>query len=182
MVTQKHILLVEIRYTDKETQVITPIRLTSAPFNVQHADVEWVAAGDLLSIGDYESNYELITDGIEIQLSGVNGAYQSIIETHGFRNAPVDVLIATLDEASNIVSSATYYHRGFAMSPMTEYNDADGTITVAFETESAFKNLKRTNRLMTTSIAHHQALHPKDMFFQYTADSALGEETWKERS
>ncbi|HHF2952154.1 TPA: hypothetical protein ACPJ0E_001755 [Vibrio diabolicus] len=178
--SQQQILLVELRYKDHSNGEITPVRLTSAPFDVEHAGVTWSAAGDLLSIGKTESTYELITDGLEITLSGINQAYQAIIECHGFRNAPVDVLLATLPENTNVVSSAKYYHRGFAMTPVTEFDESTGSITVAFETQSAFKNLELNNQLMTTSLAHHQSLHPNDKFFQYTADTSLGEENWRD--
>ncbi|MCV5216305.1 hypothetical protein OFC53_34280, partial [Escherichia coli] len=85
--------------------------------------------------------------GLEITLSGINQAYQAIIERHGFRNAPIDVLLATLPENTNVVSSAKYYHRGFAMTPVTEFDESTGSITVAFETQSAFKNLELNNQL-----------------------------------
>ncbi|MCG6221335.1 hypothetical protein K6U67_11890, partial [Vibrio diabolicus] len=91
-----------------------------------------------------------------------------------------DVLLATLPENTNVVSSAKYYHRGFAMTPVTEFDESTGSITVAFETQSAFKNLELNNQLMTTSLAHHQSLHPNDKFFQYTADTSLGEENWRD--
>ncbi|HCG9221666.1 TPA: hypothetical protein NJ626_000239 [Vibrio parahaemolyticus] len=175
---QQQIILIELRYKDHSNGQVTPVRLTNAPFDVEHAGVTWSAAGDLLSIGKTESTYELITEGLEVKLSGINQVYQAIIERHGFRNAPIDIFLATLPEGSNKVSSAKYYHRGFALTPVTEYDESSGTITVLFETQSAFKSLDRNNHLMTTSLAHHQALHPSDMFFQYAADTSFGEEKW----
>ncbi|KAB0285473.1 hypothetical protein F2P58_23470 [Vibrio fortis] len=176
----EQIILVHMTYKDHSTGELTPVRLTNAPFDVKHAGAIWSAAGDLLSIGDTESTYELITEGLEITLSGINQAYQTIIEKQGFRYAPVDVLLATLQPESNIVNSAKYYHRGFALTPVTEFDEDSGTISVAFETQSAFKNLDKNNRLMTTSLAHHQTFHPTDMFFQYTADTSFGEENWRD--
>lgn len=180
MAENKTIILLELRYKDHTDGSEIPVRLTNAPFDVEHAGVSWAAAGDLLAIGDHESNYELITEGLEITLSGVNQVYQPIIDNHGFRNAPVDVLLATLPDNTNVVSSAKYYHRGFALTPVTEYDDSSSSITIAFETQSAFRDLELNSHLMTTSLAHHQALHPGDMFFQYTADASFGEEVWKE--
>lgn len=174
------VILILIKYKDHSTGEVSHVRFTNAPFDVQYMDASWKAAGDLLSIGKHESNYELITEGLEIQLSGINRALQPIIDTKGFRSAPVDVLLATLPEDSDEVTSAVYYHRGFALTPVTEFNESTGTITVAFETESAFKSLDRSSHLMTTSLAHHQSLHPTDMFFQYVTDIGLSEETWKD--
>lgn len=178
MVTK--VVLMLIKYKDFATQEITEVRLTSAPHNVTYSDAEWIAAGDLLSIGEHESNYELITSGVEVRLSGINRALQPVIDKHGFRNAPVDILIGDLPEGSDEVTAASYYHRGFASTPVTEFDENSGTITVLFETQSAFKNLELTSHLMTTSMAHHQALHAGDRFFEYTADIGLGEEVWKD--
>lgn len=174
------VILLELRYKNHETNEVTPFRLTSAPFDVTYGGYTWTAAGDLLSIGDQESNYELITEGLDITISGINQAYQSIIEQNGFRNAPVDIWIASVGENTNVVSAAKYYHRGFAGTPVTEFNESTGTISIVFETQSAFKSLDRNSQLMTTSISHHQALHTGDTFFRYVADTSLGEETWKD--
>ncbi|EHK6508532.1 TPA: hypothetical protein ACN359_002115 [Vibrio parahaemolyticus] len=176
---QTQILLLELRYKDQSTGEVTPVRLTNAPFDVNYLDVPWFAAGDLLDIGETEATYELMTDGVEITLSGVNPVYRQILEQEGFRNAPVDILLATLPKDSDEVSSAKYYHRGYAQNPVTEYQEESDTIAIKFETESVFKNLSKKSMLMTSSLAHHQSFHPEDMFYQYAADTSLGEETWK---
>ena len=174
------VILMELRYKNHSTNTVTPFRLTSAPFDVTYNGHTWTAAGDLLSIGSHESNYELITSGVEIRLSGVNTAYQPIIEQNGFRNAPVDILLTKLPTNSNAATSAIYYHRGFAGTPVTEFDESSGSISIIFETQSIFKSLDRTNKLMTTSVSHHQSLHTGDTFFQYTADTGIGEETWRD--
>lgn len=174
------VILMRIDYKDHVTQEVTQVRFTNAPFDVEYMNETWQAAGDLLNIGKHETNYEIVTEGVEIQLSGINNSYRSVIDRHGFRFAPVDIFLATLEEDSNLVTAASYYHRGFALSPVTELDESSGTITVIFETQSAFKSLERTSHLMTTSIAHHQALHPNDKFFQYVADAGIGEETWRD--
>lgn len=174
------IVLMLIKYKDFDTQEVTEVRFTNAPHNVTYSGAEWIAAGDLLQIGDHESNYELVTSGLEIQLSGLNRAIQPIIDKHGFRNAPVDILLADLPANSEQVSAASYYHRGFASTPVTEFDESSGTITILFETDSVFKSVDKNSHLMTTSVAHHQALHAGDRFFEYTADIGLGEEVWKD--
>jgi hypothetical protein len=54
------------------------------------------------------------------------------------------------------------------------------------QTQSAFKTLDRAALLMSTSLAHHQALtadplsvRTDDLFYQYSANVGFGEETWK---
>lgn len=180
MSQQPPILLVSLQYKNHVDGGLSKIRLTNAPFDVKHDNAVWSAAGDLLSIGDHESTYELVTEGIEIHLSGVDKVYQTIIDQHGFRKAPVDVFMATLAEGTNEVSSAKYYHRGFALTPVTEFDESSGTISVIFETESAFRDLDKKSHLMTSSLAHHNSLHPNDKFFQYTADTSIGEEVWRD--
>ena len=176
------IILLQIDWKDNSSSggPVTSIRYTSAPFHVWHGGFQWYAAGNLLTIGSHESNYELVTDGLALSISGIDPSLQPIIDQYGFRNAPVDVLLATLPDNSDTVISAKFYHRGFAGSPVTEIDEDAGTITIGFETTSVFKNLDKNSQLMTTSIAHHQAHHPDDMFFQYTADSGIGEETWRD--
>jgi hypothetical protein len=182
--TIENIMLVEMRLKDGVTD--TPVRFTNAPFDVTSDGVTFNAAGDLLGIGDFENTYELITDGLELTLSGVNPYYQTIVNNKGFDNAPIDIWNAQLSPESNVVISKVFYHRGFAGTPVTKHNESDDTITIALQTRSAFKSLSRSALLMTTSIAHHQALtadpaqvRPDDLFYQYSADVALGEETWK---
>ena len=174
------VILMRIDYKDHVTQEVTQVRFTNAPFDVEYMGEVWQAAGDLLSIGKQETNYEIVTEGVEIQLSGINNSFRPVIDRHGFRFAPVDIFLATLEDNSNQVTAASYYHRGFALSPVTELDETSGTITVIFETQSAFKSLERNSHLMTTSIAHHASLHPNDKFFQYVADAGLGEETWRD--
>lgn len=174
------VILLELRYKNNTDGSTIPFRLTSAPFDVTYSGYTWSAAGDLLKIGKLEANYELITEGLEITLSGVNTAYQALIDQHGFRNAPVDIWLASLDDDANTVAAAKYYHRGFAGTPVTEYDEETGTISVVFETQSAFKSLDRNSQLMTTSLAHHRSLHTNDNFFLYVADTGIGEETWKD--
>lgn len=185
--TIQNIMIVEMRLR-KENGDSQPLRFTNAPFNVtdEGGSVEFIAAGDLLGIGNFENTYELITDGLELKLSGVNPNYQAIINAKGFDNAPIDIWNAQLAPESNAIATKIFYHRGFAGTPVTQHNESDDTITIALQTRSAFKSLQRSAMLMTSSIAHHQALtadpsaiRPNDLFYQYSADIALGEETWK---
>lgn len=170
-------LSITVKTSDTENTVI---RLCSAPFNVEYSGYTWYAAGDLLDIGEIEQSYELITEGIRIQQSGINPEYREFVEKQTFRNAPIDVLLGDIEENSNRISSAIYYHRGFGTTPVTEIDSESGTITIAIETESAFRSLDRKSIMMTTSLAHHQSHHQDDMFFQYVANTDLKEEVWKD--
>jgi len=179
------VVLVEMRLQDHANDAETPVRFTNAPFNVNYNGYDFIAAGELLGIGESEKSYELINDSVRLTLSGVNPQWRSIIDREGFRGAPIDIWLGQLDEGTNEVSTAQFYHRGFAGTPVTEFDEESGTITVQQETTSVFKNLNRNNRMMTTSLAHHQALHPEvlstgniDKFFEYTADATTGQETW----
>ena len=186
------IILLEIRLTDNtdpNAPSINPVRFTNAPFDVidnNDQNITYLAAGDLLGIGDFENTYELITDGLEISLSGVNPAYQSIINLNGFNDAPIDIWLAQISPDTNQIINKVFYHRGFAGTPVTEHNETDGTIIISMQTRSAFKSLGRASLLMTTSVAHHQALtadntgtYSSDLFYQYSADVGLGDEIWK---
>ena len=106
------IILIEMRLTDNSVipPVINPIRFTNAPFDVSDnsGSVIYQATGDLLGVGDFENTYELITDGLELTLSGVNPVYQSLIETKGFESAPIDIWLAQLNPESNTVATKVY--------------------------------------------------------------------------
>lgn len=174
------VILIELRYKNHETNEVTVFRVTSAPFDISYNGYNWTAAGDLISIGNHESNYELITEGLSVTLSGINSAYQSIIDQNGFRNAPIDIYLANVPDNTNVASSAIFYHRGYCGTPVTEFDETSGSISIIFDTQSVFKSLDRNSQLMTTSLSHHQSLHSGDDFFQYTADTGIGEETWKD--
>ena len=170
--------------------IADPITFSNAPFDIEHDGKSYLATHDMLKIGDMEHNFELLNDGIDITLSGVNPQRRSVIEQQAFRGAAVDILTCDVTDNTSTATNVRYYHRGYAGTPVTEFDETSGTITVHQKTQSAFKNLDKSNILMKTSLASHQALHPdfldvaettKDMFFQYTSDTlSFGVEQWSD--
>ena len=182
-----NVVLIEVKILDFAVTPPAPltVRFTNAPFDVTMAGNIFTAAGDLLGIGDFNRSYELLVDGLELSLSGVNVAYQAAVNSGGFKKAPIDIWLAQVSEGSNEVQSAVYYHRGYMGTPVTEHDETNGTITISARTESAFKSLDKIAAIMSNSLAHHQSLtndptgvRADDRFFQYTASSGFGEEQW----
>lgn len=171
---------VEIQLNDGDD--VNIIRMTTAPFDIwlklDGLDYEYRSAADLLKIGEVESSSDLSTKGIEVSLSGIDVAYQGVIENQGFLKAPLDVMLVELKGNSNEISSYSYFHRGYCDTPVTTLDYSGGTITIGVQTESVFRDLDKTPSLMRCSFSTHQTRHSGDKFFQYVQDTPV-EEIWR---
>lgn len=154
------------------------VRLCNAAYDIVWNGYNYQATGDLLKIDGLESTADLTTKGTTVTLQGVDPAYQNAIDTNGFLNAPIDILLAEVADGSNIANTASYWHRGFCDSPATVVDYSSGTITIAVDTQSVFKRLDQTPNLMRTSQANHQAHHSGDKFFEYVANTPT-KEIWR---
>jgi hypothetical protein len=157
------------------------IRFTTAPHNVIYEGYEYTAYGDLLQISDIQETGEITSEGIEIQLSGVDVTYQSELDNNGFRDAPIDLRLAELPNTTNIIPDGTaiWYHRGIADTPRQSIDYRSGTITLVVETRTVLGDLDRIPDLTRCSQSQHGALHGGSLFFQYVASADINpEETW----
>lgn len=170
-------VLLEIRLKDG-VGGFNAFRVTTAPYDIEYNGNTFTATGDLLNIEELEEGTELTTRGLTITLNGVDPAYQAEMQGNGFVRAPVDVLLATVPEGTNVPSSISFFHRGYCDSPMTEVDYENGLMTVQVETNSIFTDLDRKPDLLRCSMASHQTRHPGDRFFEFTSDVDL-EEIWK---
>lgn len=153
-------------------------RFCSHSHDIVHNSYTYTAAGGLISMEDVELSADLTTIGLSLGLSGIDPAYHSEIENGGFKNAPVEVLIAEVPDGSNETTASQYYFRGTADTPNTEIDYGNGTITVNLSIQSPLRVLDKSPELMRTSQSSHEAYHPGDKFFKYVASTAT-EETWK---
>ncbi len=156
----------------------TVVRLTNSPYDIIWNGYTFQATGDLLEIDGLDSTADLTTIGTTITLQGIDPSFQSVIDANGFLKAPIDLLLATIPDNTNIATEASYWHRGFCDTPATIVNYDDGSITIGIETQSIFQDLDREPNLMRTSQANHQANHKGDRFFEYVADTPI-EEIWR---
>lgn len=178
------IILLDLDLTGAEGGIGTVQRLCTYSTNVFYnpdpdedpADgYEYIAVGDLLQIDDLNgSSEELNSSGTTVTLSGVDPAYRIQIDQNGFKKAPIDISIATVEDGKNIVASgsAQYWHRGTCDSPATEIDHESGTMTIAVNTQSVFGNLDRVAELCRTSMSTHLARHQGDRFFSFVASTS----------
>jgi len=155
-------------------------RICSAPFDIEYNGYEYTGAGDLIGIEDLDLSADLTTIGVTLTLSGIDPAYRSEIDSGGFKKAPIEVLLATVPEDTNIVpdNTAIYYHRGTCDTPNTVIDHDAGEMQIEISTESILGNLSKVPDLCRTSQASHTARHAGDDFFKYVA-SISQEEIWK---
>ena len=155
------------------------IRLTNSPYDLRYDGNTYQASGDLLSISSSESTAELVSEGITINLSGVDPAYQSVINANGFLKAPVDIILATCPDNTNLIPAGTgiFYFRGYADTPQTKVDSENGSVIVSLETQSVLGDLDKIPNLLRTTLSSHQTRHAGDLFFEYCADAGT-EETW----
>lgn len=154
------------------------IRLSNAPYDVIWNGYVFTGNGDLLSIDGLDTTADLATIGTTVNLQGVDPAFQQQIDTNGFLNAPIDILLTDVPEGTNIASSASYWHRGYCDTPATVVDYSNNTITIGVETQSIFKQLEQVPNLMRTSQANHQAHHNGDRIYEFVASTAT-EEIWR---
>jgi len=170
--------LVELRLNDGSGG-FNIIRLATSPFDVILNTDVYIGSGDLLDISDTETTNEISKSGLTVALGGIDISYQAELDSDGFIRAPIDILIAEVPDNSNVVSTYTYYHRGYCDTPATKVDYKAGNITLSVETTNVFTDIDRKPDLLRCSVASHSSRHPGDKFFEFTADVDI-DEVWKD--
>ena len=97
----KPIVLVEILFP-------TPQRITNHYKDITFNSNTYTASGHLLSITTKAENAEVDTSNFQIELSGADNAFISIVLNNVVSNDNVNIDIAFLDSSDAIIDSFTY--------------------------------------------------------------------------
>ncbi|HHF0536540.1 TPA: hypothetical protein ACPHTZ_000493 [Vibrio alginolyticus] len=154
-------------------------RMCTAPFNVTYNGYEYIGIGDIINIDELDLTADLTSIGLSFTLGGIDPAYRREIDNNGFKRAPIEVLLATVADGTNVVpdNTAIFYHRGTCDTPNTSIDHDTGTLVINITTQSMLGNLKKIPDLCRTSQATHTARHPGDDFFKFVATTEQ-EELW----
>ncbi|NEX88900.1 DUF2163 domain-containing protein [Aeromonas rivipollensis] len=138
------------------------------------------SAGSLLKISNISTQSVLNNKQIKITLSGLDENTTQIVNSNEFRNAPILIEKAILQDNTNNVSTKRTYFRGKTATPDTTIDYKSGLITINISAQSIF-DLSVKPSYSRSNNATHQFSFNGDMFFEY-ANRDLGEDIlWRKR-
>lgn len=144
------------------------IFITDASYPVNYAGETYQPASHLLSIGSPSESQELRVGSISIGLSGVNQQYVSIFLNQNHVNRRVQIFLAILDTAGNVVGDAIKTYDGQIESfSLTEGN---GTSAITMRVASHWADFERKTGRMTNQNSQ-QYYFPNDTGMQFAAES-----------
>ena len=166
--------LIQIKTKDNNN---TPVyyRVCTSSHDVVFQGDTYLAIGDIVNIDNNEATAELNKTGTTVTVGGIDPAFQAELDSGGFIRAPIDIIIADVPDNDNVVSTYSYYHRGYCDTPVTTLDFNSGTITMTIETANIFVNLDLKSTLLGSSISNHSSRHQGDKFFEYSANVDMEE-------
>lgn len=136
--------------------------------------VTYRAAGALLKISSVNTQNVLNNKNVSISLSGLDATTTEIVNSNQFRNAPILIEKAILQENTNTVAKKVVYFRGLTSTPDTTINYKSGLISINITARSIF-DLTAKPSFSRSNNATHQFAFNGDMFFEF-ANRDMGED------
>lgn len=166
--------IIDLDLTDVTGAVV---RITDAPFDLEHNGHSYQAVGSLLEIDKITTENTLSGKELFITLSGVALDFQESVNNAMFRRKSIVIQKAFVPEGSNTVDEAVVYWRGLTSTPETEIDYTDGFLALKVSCKSIF-DLDKTPSLMRCNNATHQAHHNGDTFFRYANQELKADALW----
>ncbi|MCG6410400.1 hypothetical protein K6U17_14355 [Vibrio fluvialis] len=148
------------------TMAASIMRITDAPFDIEHNDYTYRSYGSLLNIDPVTVENTLSSKELMVTMSGVNTDYISVVNENTFVRRPITIEKAFIPEGDNVVQSSTVYWRGYTSTPEARIDYENGSVEMLIGCKSMF-NMDQTPSLSRSNNATHQAHHNGDRFFSY---------------
>lgn len=147
------------------------VRLNTGAQDLDWNGFTWEAVGGLLQFGGVQETSDMSSQGVDVQLSGVDQTVLSVLMTNAFRGRQAKIYRAHLDRATGlVVDSPLLLFQGLQLSPYTVEEDQASTgSTVQISTRLVgFFGVDRV-RGIVSNLASHQQYFNGDLFFQHTS-------------
>ncbi|MNV41407.1 hypothetical protein D3C71_1330420 [compost metagenome] len=142
--------------------------------------ITYRAAGSLLKISKVNTQNVLNNKTVTLTLSGLDENTTVIVNSNQFRNAPLLIEKAILQENTNVVAKKGVYFRGMTSTPDITVDYKTGLIAINISARSIFDLTAKPSYSRSNNSTHQFAFNG-DMFFE-CANRDLGEDTmWRKR-
>ena len=153
--------LVQIDFT-------SPLFINDASYPVNYAGETYQPASHLLEIGSPKESQELRVGSVTISLSGVNQQYVSIFLNQSYINRRVQIYLAILDAAGDVVGDAIKTYDGQIES--FSLSEGGTNSTISMRVASHWADFERKTGRMTNNNSQ-QYYFPDDTGMRFAAES-----------
>jgi hypothetical protein len=141
--------------------------------------VDYIGAGNLLSVGDISESTELQANGIRLMLSGVSGALITKARDEDYQGRELKVLLGAMDSSNSLIADPVIMFSGF-MDTMS-INDAGETAIISVTAENRLIEFEKT-RVRRYTAEDQKIDFPNDKGLEYVAEMAEKEIVWGRNS
>ncbi len=141
--------------------------------------VDYIGAGNLLSVGDISESTELQANGIRISLSGVSSVLITKARDEDYQGRELKILLGAMDSSNSMIADPVVMFSGF-MDTMT-INDAGETAIISVTAENRLIEFEKT-RVRRYTAEDQKIDFPNDKGLEYVAEMAEKEIVWGRNS
>lgn len=141
--------------------------------------VDYIGAGNLLSVGDISESTELQANGIRLSLSGISGALITKARDEDYQGRELKILLGAMDSSNSMIADPVVMFSGF-MDTMT-INDAGETAIISVTAENRLIEFEKT-RVRRYTAEDQKIDFPNDKGLEYVAEMAEKEIVWGRNS
>ncbi len=141
--------------------------------------VDYIGAGNLLSVGDISESTELQANGIRLSLSGISGPLITKARDEDYQGRELTILLGAMDSSNSMIADPVVMFSGF-MDTMT-INDAGETAIISVTAENRLIEFEKT-RVRRYTAEDQKIDFPNDKGLEYVAEMAEKEIVWGRNS
>lgn len=141
--------------------------------------VDYIGAGNLLSVGDISESTELQANGIRLSLSGVSSVLITKARDEDYQGRELKILLGAMDSSNSMIADPVIMFSGF-MDTMT-INDAGETAIISVTAENRLIEFEKT-RVRRYTAEDQKIDFPTDKGLEYVAEMAEKEIVWGRNS
>jgi hypothetical protein len=145
------------------------VAMTDCGHDLVRGGVTYSALGGLLKIAKIKEEAEVVISKMRITLDGVGPTWISYLLGRNYIDRKIDVYLALIDNAGNIIDDPVVIFDGRIDSPQISEDPRKGTATVSLSAANAWIDFTRiTGR--HTNHQDQQVFFPGDLGFEFTSE------------
>lgn len=141
-------------------------RYTDLPYDVELRGVNWIGAGNLVSLGSLKETEELSAHGAAVILSGIEEASVATALREKYQDRPLNIYLGGIEDDGTYIEPIRLWS-GYADNAVPAVDGGAAHILVTAENRMARWAVPNGS---TYSDADQKARYPNDRGFEYVAD------------
>lgn len=137
--------------------------------------VDYVGAGNLLSVSDVSESTEVRANGVRLSLSGVSSALITKARDEDYQGRELKILLGAMDASNSVIDDPVVMFSGF-MDTMT-INDGGETAVISVTAENRLIEFEKT-RVRRYTAEDQKIDYPNDKGLEFVAEMAEKEIVW----